>query len=178
MKVLRRATVAIVVLSMFLCSAVRAQGLKQLPANPLLVIKMNNPEGISEKLAAWSQKLGLANFDPAFGDPLGALKKQLNIKDGLDGKGEVVIGIYDAPQPTDEPLVVALLPVTDYKAFLANLANLKTEGEVSSFTLPDEQEPFYTANWGKFAAVTPTKDLLTKKPEGVEVSGAASKQLD
>jgi hypothetical protein len=165
-----------------LCSAVSAQGLKQLPANPLVVIRMNNPEGISKKLADWSQKLGLANFDPAFGNPLGALKKQLNIKDGpeggLDGAGEVLVGIYEPPQPTDEPLIVALLPVSDYKAFLGNLANLKTEGEVSSFTLPDEQEPFYTANWGKFAAITPTKDLLSKKPEGVEVTGAASKQLD
>ncbi|HEV8292259.1 MAG TPA: hypothetical protein VGP94_10060 [Tepidisphaeraceae bacterium] len=178
MKVLRRATVAIVVLSLFLCSAVRAQGIKQLPANPMVVIKMNNPEGISKKLADWSQKLGLANFDPAFADPLGALKKQLNIKEGLDGKGEIVVGVYESPQPNDEPLIVALLPVSDYKAFLGNLANLKTEGEVSSFTLPDEQEPFYTANWGNFAAITPTKDLLTKKPEGVEVTGSAAKQLD
>jgi len=178
MKVLRRATVAIVVLTLFLCTAVRAQGIKQLPANPLLVIKLNNPEGISKKLAEWSQKLGLANFDPAFGDPLGALKKQLNIKEGLDGAGEVVVGIYESPQPGDEPLVVALLPVSDYKAFLGNLANLKTEGEISSFTLPDEQEPFYSANWGKFAAITPTKDLLSKKPEGVQVSTSAAKQLD
>src|SRR5947207_4455765 len=131
MKVLRRATVAIVALSLLLCSAVRAQGIKQLPANPLVVIKIKDPEGISKKLADWSQKLGLANFDPAFGDPLGALKKQLNIKDGLDSKGEVVVGIYEPPQAGDEPLVVALLPVSDYKAFLANLANLKTEGEVS-----------------------------------------------
>src|SRR6185369_10765534 len=99
MKVLRRATVAVLVLTLMLCSAVRAQGLKQLPANPLVVIKMNNPEGISKKLADWSQKLGLANFDPAFGNPLAALKKQLNIKDGpeggLDGKGEVIVGIYE-----------------------------------------------------------------------------------
>src|SRR5215210_6970352 len=95
MKVLRRATVAVLVLTLMLCSAVSAQGLKQLPANPLVVIKMNNPEGISKKLADWSQKLGLANFDPAFGDPLGALKKQLNIKDGLDGKGEVLVGVYE-----------------------------------------------------------------------------------
>ncbi|HEV8377640.1 MAG TPA: hypothetical protein VGP99_02235 [Tepidisphaeraceae bacterium] len=178
MKVLRRATVAIVVLTLFLCSAVSAQGIKQLPANPLVVIRMNNPEGISKKLADWSQKLGLANFDPAFADPLGALKKQLNIKEGLDGKGEVVVGVYESPQTGDEPLIVALLPVSDYKAFLGNLANLKTEGEVSSFTLPDEQEPFYAANWGNFAAITPTKDLLAKKPEGVEVTGAAAKQLD
>ena len=178
MKVLRRATVAVLVLTLMLCSAVRAQGLKQLPANPLVVIKIKSPEDISKKLADWSQKLGLANFDPAFGDPLGALKKQLNIKEGLDGKGEVLVAMYEPPQPTDEPLVVALLPVTDYKAFLANLANLKTEGDVSSFTLPDEQEPFYSANWGKFAAITPTKDLLSKKPEGVELTGAAAKQLD
>src|SRR5687767_9002447 len=178
MKVLRRATVAIVVLSLFLCSAVRAQGLKQLPANPLVVIKMNNPEGISKKLADWSQKLGLANFDPAFGDPLGALKKQLNIQGGLDAKGEVLVGVYDPPQPGDEPLIVALLPVSDYKAFTANMANLKTEGEISSFTLPDEQEPFYAANWGKFAAITPTKELLSKKPEGVELTGSAAKQMD
>jgi hypothetical protein len=178
MKVLRRATVAVVVLAFLLCSAAQAQGIKQLPANPMVVIRMNNPEGISKKLSDWATKLGLGQFDPAFGDPLGALKKQLNIKEGLDGKGEVVVGVYDSPQPGDEPLVVALLPVSDYKAFLGNLANLKTEGEISSFTLPDEQEPFYAVNWGKFAAITPTKDLLTKKPEGVEVTASAAKQLD
>ena len=178
MKVLRRVTVAIVALSFFLCAAVQAQGIKQLPANPMLVIKMNNPEGISKKLSDWATKLGLGQFDPAFGDPLGALKKQLNIKEGLDSKGEVVVGIYESPQPGDEPLVVALLPISDYKAFLGNLANLKTEGEISSFTLPDEQEPFYAVNWGNFAAITPTKDLLTKKPEGVEVTGSGAKQLD
>ncbi len=185
MKVLRRAIVAIVMLSFFLCAAVPAQGIKQLPANPLLVIKMNNPEGLSKKLADWSQKIGMAEFNDAFKDPLGTLKKQLNIKereqgkgDGLDGKGEVLLGIYESPQPGDEPLCVLLLPVTDYKLFLGNLANLKTEGDVSSFTLPDEQEPFYAANWGKFAAITPTKDLLAKKPEGVEVTGSAAKQLD
>src|SRR5688572_13149544 len=106
MKALRRVTVALVALMMLLCSAIaQAQGLKQLPANPLVVIRMNNPDGISKKLSDWSQKLGLANFDPAFGDPLGALKKQLNIKEGLDGKGEVLVGIYE-PQPGDEPLVV------------------------------------------------------------------------
>src|SRR3954464_14355131 len=125
MKVLRRATVAIVALSLLLCSAVRAQGIKQLPANPLVVIKIKDPEGISKKLADWSQKLGLANFDPAFGNPLAALKKQLNIKDGpeggLDGKGEVIVGLYEPPQPGDEPLIVALLPVSDYKVFLGNL---------------------------------------------------------
>ncbi len=179
MKALRRLTVAFAVLLMFLAAPIaRAQGIKQLPANPLLVIKINNPQGISEKLSAWSQKLGLANFDPAFGDPLGALKKQLNIKDGLDGKGEVVVGIYDSPQPGDEPLVVALLPVTDYKTFVGNLANVKTEGEISQFTLPDEQEPFFAANWGKFAAITPTKDLLTKKGDGVEVTASGAKQLE
>ena len=104
MKVLRRATVAVLVLTLMLCSAAHAPGLKQLPANPMVVIKIKSPEDISKKLADWSQKLGLANFDPAFGDPLGALKKQLNIKEGLDGKGEVLVAMYEQPQPTDEPL--------------------------------------------------------------------------
>src|SRR5258705_12776516 len=107
MKALRRLTVAFAVLFMFLAAPMaRAQGIKQLPANALVIIKINNPQGISEKLSAWSQKLGLANFDPAFGDPLGALKKQLNIKDGLDGKGEVVGGSDDSPRPGDEHRVV------------------------------------------------------------------------
>ena len=75
MKVLRRATVAIAVLSFFLCVAVRAQGIKQLPANPLVVFKMNNPEGISKKLSDWAQKMGLADFNEGFKDPLGALKR-------------------------------------------------------------------------------------------------------
>ena len=54
------------------------------------------PISVSEKMAMWAQKLGLANFDPNFADPLGALKKHLNIKDGFDAKGEVAVAIYFA----------------------------------------------------------------------------------
>src|SRR5687767_15931397 len=123
MKLVRRAAVAVVVLSLLLASgAAQAQALKQLPANPILVIKLNSPEAVSAKISKLSEKTGLLKFVPQLADPLTLIRDELKIKEGLDTKGEFVVGIYDSAQGESDPRVLALIPVTDYKAFLGNLA--------------------------------------------------------
>jgi len=179
MPIARRCAAGIVVLAVMLGLAVqaRAQALKHLPADSVVVFKLNNPEAVSEKLGAMAQKLGLANLDPALADPLSAVKKQFNLQQGFDQKGEVAVAMLMPPDGEDEPRFMALFPVSDYQAFLKNFANVKAEGELSSFTMPGEEEPIFSANWGNFAAISPWKDLLAKKPEGIEVAGLPARQL-
>jgi hypothetical protein len=178
MIVLRRLVLGVVVFAVLLsAAAARAQVLKQVPADALVVIKLNNAEAVSKKLGELAARLGLPNFDPAFGDPISALKQKFNIKEGFDAKGEAAIAIYHNDIGR-EPQVVALIPVTDFKAFMGNLANVKQDGDLTTFTLPDDLEPIYAANWGGYAAISPTKEMLAKKPAGIEVSAVAMKELD
>lgn len=179
MVVLRRLVLGVVVFAVLLsAAAARAQVLKQIPAGALCVIKLNNPEAVSKKLGELATRLGLPNFDPGFGDPISTLKQKFNIKEGFDAKGEVAIAIYEPAEGAHDPQVVALIPVTDFKAFIGNLANVKQDGELTTFTLPDDLEPIYAASWGGYAAISPTKEMLSKKPAGIEVAGIARKELD
>jgi hypothetical protein len=162
-------------------SVASAQALKQLPPNPFVVIRFNNLEQLNQKLGALTQKLGLANIDPAFGDPLSAMRQSLNLNESFNAKGDMAIAFYEPPQGTDEPRVVALVPVSDYKAFVGGLPNAKAEGEIATFTLPDDDDQMFATNWGDYAAIADqsAKDLLGQKPTGVEVTGAAAqKQID
>jgi hypothetical protein len=172
---------AVVVLTLLVgTAAARAQVLKQLPANAYVVVKLNNAEAVSQRLGALMQRLGLANFNPDLADPLAALKKQINIKDGFDAKGEIALAVYEDPAGGPEPLGLALIAVTDYKAFLGNLAAVKDEGDgISSFTPKEGAETVFVANWGTYAAATNNKAMLAKKPEGMTIaSAAAQKQFD
>ena len=177
----RRLYLSLLMLAMLLSiggNVARAQALKQLPANPFVVIKFNNVEQLNQKIGALTQKLGLANIDPSFADPLGALKQSLNLNEAFNAKSDFAIAFYEPPQGTDEPRVVALVPVTDYKAFIGGLPNGKADGEIATFTLPDDDDQMFAANWGSYAAITDqaAKDLLAQKPAGVEVTGAAAQK--
>jgi hypothetical protein len=160
------------------CSTfVSAQVLQQIPDDAFVVIKANNPLAISERFAALSGKIGLANLHPALANPLAVLKQQLNIKQGLDEKGETAVVIF-LPAPNDpQPRVLALVPVSDYTALLGNFAGVKKEGALDSFQLMEGGEPLYATQWGKYAAVTPFVDLLAKKPAGLAIQGAIAKQF-
>jgi hypothetical protein len=77
-----------------------------------------------------------------------------------------------------EPEFLVLLPVSDYKAFIANYPDAKTEGDISSVQMPNQTEPGYAVQWGDYAALSNVKELLTKKPEGITPTGLAAKELD
>src|SRR5687768_13715285 len=155
MKAYRRILVSMCVLATFLVAGVaRAQVLTHVPQDALVVIKLNNAEGMSKKLAALAQKLGLANMEPRLADPLGLLRQEAGLKDGLDAKAEAAVVLFKPAPGENEPQAVALIPVTDYKAFLSNFGDVKNEGGADSFTLPENPEPFFASNWGKYAAIS------------------------
>ena len=97
----RRLYLSLLMLAMLLSiggNVARAQALKQLPANPFVVIKFNNVEQLNQKIGALTQKLGLANIDPSFADPLGALKQSLNLNEAFNAKSDFAIAFrYAVP---------------------------------------------------------------------------------
>jgi hypothetical protein len=160
----------------WLATAARAQVLNQVPSDALVVIKVNNLKVVSDKVAKFSEAIGLSAVSPEFANPLQSMQDQMKIKQGLDTAGEMAIvitkGAAEADSPDDEMLV--LLPVTDFKQFMGNFTDVKEAGGVSSFKA--EGVDMNAANWGKYAAVAKNAELLKTKPTGLKLSGLAAKE--
>jgi hypothetical protein len=168
-----------VVAILAMANATYAQVLKQVPAGALAVIKVNNLDAVSKKVADLAGALGLVNLQPELADPLGAALKAMGIKDGVNRSGDMAIVMLDPDLVGGDPskAVIALFPVTDYKAFIGNFADAKTDGDVTSMQV--NGSPTCMANWGGYAAITDSQELIAKKPAStLEVAGLAAKELD
>src|SRR5215213_6401440 len=184
MKTRRWLAVPVLILAMLMTmsSAASAQVLQNVPNDAVLVIKIKNLKDVSTKVAALAQQLGVAGLNPALADPLAAVQQKSGITNGLDQNGDIAIYVpssaLDHPDAAEKPAVM-LWPVTDYKAFIGNFADAKEEGGVTTFTMGQNPQPSYASNWGKYAAVSPTKELVATKPQqGLTVHGLAAKELD
>jgi len=155
-----------------------AQVLQQVPADALVVIKFNKLKATSDKLAALSNKLGIAQLNPDMADPLGKLQEQAGVKQGVDPNGEAAFVLLNGNMDEKKPPGIILVPVTDYKAFLGNFADAKTEGDISIVHPKNETDDIFVANWGKYAVLTPARENLAKKPEGLTPTALAAKELD
>ncbi len=157
-----------------------AQVLDQVPEGALVVAKVRNLAETNTKLAAFFKELGVDQLAPDLADPLAAVKKQLGIQQGLDEKGEIAF-VYIDPAVSgadEEHSMIILIPVTDYKAFTGNFPEAKTEGDFTETKIANDNDLTYITPWGKFAAMSPSKDVLMKKPAGgVKLGGLAAKEL-
>jgi hypothetical protein len=169
---------AVVVAMMLLAPLARAQVLQQVPADALVVVKFNKLKPVSDKIAALMQKLGVAAMKPEMNDPLGTLQKEAGVTQGIDPAGEAAFVVLNGDFNSDKPPFVLMLPVTDYKAFVGNFADAKTEGDISTVHPKNDPQDTYLANWGKYAVLSPSKELLNRKPEGITASGLAAKELE
>jgi len=188
MRIVRRTAVSAVIAVVALVyssTTARAAGvLDQVPQDAFVVIKINNLEGTSKKIAKWAEQLGLNQFVPQFGDPLGTFEKEVGITGGLDRSGEMAFVIMNpkAEGAGEEPMFV-LAPTKDYAAFSGNF---KAQGlaagadGVSSFKDKNDQtKEIYITQWGNYAAISPTKALISKKPAapgaGLKIGGLAAR---
>lgn len=182
MKSVRRIAAAGIVLAMMLYSGIAgAQALKQVPSDALVVIKVKNLQGVSAKIGKLAQDLGLAQMDPNFADPLAAMKNESDISKGLKEDGEMIIAFFDPVAygiEDKDKAILALLPIEDYQAFLSNFQDSKTEGAITQITIREEEDRGYVANWGGYAAMSPSKDILAKMPQGLVTQGLAAKELE
>ena len=159
--------------------AARAQVLDQVPGDALVVIKLNKLKATSDKMAAFSDKLGLAQQAPAAADPLGALKEKLQITQGVDDEGDAAIYFPNLEKRKQgDPVVVVLVPVSDYKAFLGNFKNAKAEGAVTITKVGDDKETSYIVERGKFAALANARNAVDQKPDGIKAAGLSAKELE
>jgi hypothetical protein len=177
MKSLRRlSTVVVVAAIMLFTCAVRAQVLQQIPEQALVVVKVNSLSGFSAKLGKLSTDLQLTAQVPQLADPLAALQEKLKLQNGVDKSGEAAFAYLDPSVAggNDDKSVVVLLPVSDYKAFLGNFADAKEEGGIATAKFPESEEDAFIANWGKYAAISPSKEVASLKPTGLKVQGAVT----
>jgi hypothetical protein len=180
-RVLRFALAASMV---FICSTatVRAQVLQQVPADSLVVFHIKNLTSFNEKAAVLAKKWGLVEMTEKAGDPISAMFESMGIKDGVNKASDAAVVLANGDLKGDQPPVIMLIPVTDYKAFLGNFGEAKKDGDLDVFKMKFsgelDKDETYAANWGKYAALTPVKELLSKKPDGFKPAGLVAKELE
>ena len=175
-----RAAVAVVVV-LCVCAAARAEGvLDQVPADAWVVFRINHLEQTNKKAATWAEAMGIAQLSPEMADPLGRAWRSRPTSRASTSTRDMAICFIDPSTSGGKPdkSILILLPTTDYKSMVASLPNSQTEGDLTTFK-PEggNDQPGYVANWGKYAAMSPTQALLSKKPGGLKLSGLAAKEM-
>ena len=163
-----------------LVPAARAQVMQQVPAEAIVVIRIANLEKTSAKFAAFANELGLAQLQPELADPLASFQKQANIEQGLNRTGDMAFVFIDpqvVPAEDDQNMLV-LLPVTDYKQFLANFPEADANQQISEVVFPDTEEPAFLTNWGNYAVISRSREAAALKPAGIKPQGAVAKELE
>jgi hypothetical protein len=176
------------VLALLVCTArpvaaqmAAGQVLDGVPADAMAVVKVKNLQATSAKIAKYANDLGIAAMVPQMNDPLKALEDKVKISQGLNAGGDLYIAMLT---PSTDPQaeyknIVILFPVSDYKAFLANFPDGQTDGDVTQVKMADSPEPSFVANWGAYAAVSPLKELVEKKPAtSLQLTAAGQKELE
>ena len=155
----------------------------KVPDTALVAVKVANLEATSKKIAQLAKDFGIDGFVPGAADPLGAMQNQLGLTKGLNKQGELAFAYFDpksnGAEPDEGKSFVMLIPVSNYKEFVSNFQNPKTEGDVTEAQFPKDNnpEPAYLADWGEYAAISPIKELVGKKPAGtLKLSGLSAKQ--
>ena len=162
-------------------TTIQAQVLDMVPSDALVVFRIKNLTEFNNNAAVLAKQWGLVEMAPQAADPLGALFESGGITKGLERNSDAAIVLTNGDLDGAQPPILILLPVADYAAFVGNFADAKKEGDLDVFSMTvkgeKEKESTYSANWGKYAALSPVKELLAKKPDGFKATGAAAKEL-
>ncbi|QOV91001.1 hypothetical protein [Humisphaera borealis] len=176
----RVSLLAALTLALFTTASVQAQVLDQVPEDALLVFKVKSMDQLSQKIAKLAKTLGLDQQEPKLADPLGSLIEESGIKAGVNRAGDMALVFIDPEKTGGNPdrSVVVLVPTSDFKAFLTNFDDVVADGAFVKAKPKKGGEEVFIAGWGAYAAVTPNKDILSKKPTGLKLSGFSAKESD
>jgi len=171
--------VAVLIVAAGMCTGAQAQVMDQVPAEAFVVVKCAKLQDTSAKLAKFMHELGVDAFQPELADPLGALQGKMKAQNGVDKNGELAWVFCDPAVAENEPdkSVLVLVPISDYKAFLSNWPDAKADGNISEVNFGNADEPGFVANWGKYAAISPSKAVVGLKPAGIKAQGLAAKEI-
>jgi hypothetical protein len=166
-------------IALALAGRARAQAIEQVPSNATGVLQVKNLQELSNKIAKLSKTLGIDQMDQRFADPLGSLMTEMDVKQGLNKSGDMAMGFMKPAKGAEnenEPDLVVVLPVDDYKAFLANFQDVKDVGNgVSEVTVKKNGEKLVMASRGKYAVSAKNKTLLAATG-GFKLQGSAIKE--
>lgn len=180
MKIARRVAALSAAVVLVAGGLVRGQVMEQIPSGALFAVKIANLSATSKKVSKLANDFGIAAFIPDARDPLGALMRKGKIEKGIDTTGEMAI-VYLDPKVAggdEDRSVIALIPVSDYAAFLTNFEGAKTEDGITEATMGNSPTPSYIASWGKYAAISPTKLIVEKKAESMlKPAGVSAEQV-
>ncbi|HWP41009.1 MAG TPA: hypothetical protein VNL70_08785 [Tepidisphaeraceae bacterium] len=180
MKSMRQGLAVAVAMLLLSSGLLSAQVLEQVPKDALVVLKIRDLKATSDKVARLAQDLGLAAMSPEMADPLAAIQAKLNIQNGLNTNGEAAFVFIDPEKVGGQPdqAMLLLIPVSDYKAFLGNWPDAQVQDNVAQVRMGEAHEPGYVANWGAFAALSPSRDLIANKPAtGITLPAVTSKHM-
>jgi hypothetical protein len=150
--------------------------LDKVPDGAWNVVKFSNLAATNKKVGALSEKLGLTFFRPEFADPLGTLKKELKLTNGLQEDGELAIVMVDPKGGRPEQSFMFIVPTSDFKALVGNIQGATTEGE---FTVVKQgRQTTYFADWGGYAAVSQNKALLAAPSKGLSLQKRAGEKWE
>ncbi len=174
-------SISLLVLLVGAGTRVHAQVLDQVPSTALAVFKVKNLSATNAKVVKMAKAFGLDQFSPDLADPLSAMVQKMHISQGLNKSGEMAFVIFDkdTAQAKQDDSVLALVPVSDYKAFLGNLKDVKEEGGIAEGKSQEGNKDVFVAHWGDYAAMSPAKALVASKPtETMKLSGLAAKESE
>jgi hypothetical protein len=200
MKVRNRLMISVALLGLALASSAKAQVLDQVPSNAIAVFKIKSLNGLNAKVIKLANAWGIDEMVPEFKDPLGSVLEKAHLTQGVNKDGDMALALFPAPKAspapapaaeaggddavgkglanTPPPLVLGLLPVSDYKAFVGNFKNPQEDGEITTAANPEDNKPVFIAHWGDYAAVSDTKALLENKPAGFKLAGLAAQEAE
>jgi thioredoxin 1 len=102
--------------------------LKKVPAGAPVVIAIPNLQAASGKIAMLNQQLNLGQ--PQMQNVLGMVRAMLGLEQGIRENGGLAFVMLTLPDPNEpgaEPLTAVVVPVTEYKAFLANFGEAQAD---------------------------------------------------
>ena len=114
-----------------------AKGLDLAPEDALAVVVIRNAADLSQKAAAVNDTLALEQ--PQLANALGTVKRMAGIRDGFRDDGvtlAVLPALPDPDSPKAENRPLMLLPVDDFKAFVAGYGGEATEAGTSRVRMP------------------------------------------
>ena len=164
----------------FTVAPARADVLDQMPADAAIVIKLNHLGETNTKLAGLLQQLGVTDLVPTMKDPMQSLKDSSGLGAGIDTSRDA--GAFFTAENLENGMQgsmagIALLPVSDYKAFLASTDVVRTDNDTTVVHFKNQETDVFVQQWGDYAALAGTKDSLSVKHDGLKPTGTAAKEL-
>src|SRR6185437_11408354 len=159
------------------CGQARADVLDQVPSDAVGVVKIKSLEQLNTKVAKMAKTFGLDELQPDMKDPLKALLDKAHMNNGLNKSGDAALAMF-APEKggNDEPVAVALVPVSDYGAFVGNFKKAAegSAGEITAVQDPEDAgKTLYVTHRGEYAVMSDKKNHLTAHG-GIKLTAAAA----